>query len=72
MNEYVYEASEFISCDLPTYREVFECCEELAAGDKYLDYDCKVSLPGEDNCDSPELCELNYKKAKELVDAERE
>ena len=48
---------------------MFACCENLAAGDKNLDYDCKTSLPGGGTCTDEASCKENYIKGVEVLEA---
>ena len=46
---------------------MFSCCDDFAAGDKDLAYDCKTSLPGGGICTDEASCKENYKKGMEII-----
>ena len=49
---------------------MFSCCDEFAAGDKDLAYDCKTSLPGGGTCTDEASCEENYEKGVRIIEFE--
>ena len=47
---------------------MFECCTELAKGNKSLEFDCQTELPGGgEDCTTQEECYENYTKGLEIV-----
>ena len=64
----IHPEGTFESCDFPTYVEMFDCCTELAAGNKSLEFDCQTELPGGGGeCATQEECYENYSKGLEVV-----
>ena len=52
---------------------MFECCTELAKGDKSLEFDCQTELPGGGGeCKTQEECYENYTKGLEAVEKDKE
>ena len=49
---------------------MFSCCDNLAAGDKDLAYDCKTSLPGGGTCTDEVSCKENYQEGLKVMEYE--
>lgn len=65
----IHPEGTFKDCDFPTYKEMFDCCSELAKGDKNLEFDCQTELPGGGGkCKTQAECYENYTKGLQEVE----
>ena len=64
----IHPEGTFDTCDFPDYVQMFECCTELAKGNKSLEFDCRTELPGGgEECTTQEECYENYSKGLQIV-----
>ena len=47
---------------------MFDCCKDFAKGDEYLEFDCKSTLAGDEDCADQEQCYNSYLEKRAQVE----